>query len=106
MSYFTKPARLTNGELYEGIQQFAGSGVMKSCNACGLHRASTEGWRRGICPDCLKHKAVLPASVHKAEKNATKAQGPWTEPGYSFQLPDWPPGFVSQSGAAKELTEA
>ena len=36
-------ARLTTGEVYSGVQEYAGRGVVRSCWKCSKHRPSAGG---------------------------------------------------------------
>jgi len=44
----TFPATMTTGELYEGNQQFAGTGITKWCALCGKHKTPGGGFLKFV----------------------------------------------------------
>jgi hypothetical protein len=53
------PATMRDGSEYTGIQQFAGSGIVKWCAICGTHRTQLGGTIRHVLGGrhwvCSKH---------------------------------------------------
>ncbi len=43
MIHTTKTARMRGGAAYSGHTAFAGTGVMRSCGKCGVHRSQGGG---------------------------------------------------------------
>lgn len=65
------------GEAYRPHHpQFFGSGLTRSCGACGKHRALGPGWGNvrvlgQVCPDCMALRAAR-AAEKAAEKKAVQ----------------------------------
>lgn len=53
-------ARMKDGSVYQGNQQFKGTGIVKWCAICGIHRPQLGGTTRFVLGGrhwvCSKHK--------------------------------------------------
>lgn len=48
MPYPLFPVNKTDGTLYEGIQRYAGNGIIRYCPLCGKHRATGGGHMKHV----------------------------------------------------------